>query len=208
MFDSAMRKVVDPPVALIAGFVVRAGIGANTVTLAGLIPGFGAAVAISQGAFWLGLVLIAVNRILDGLDGAVARRWGATDLGGYLDIVSDFLFYGAIPFAFALYDPAMLALPACFLLLSFIGTGSSFLAFATIAEKRGVSTDIRGKKSFYYLGGLTEGTETIAFFVLCCLFPEQFATMAWIFGTLCWITTITRVLAAFSVFKEEGSKGN
>jgi phosphatidylglycerophosphate synthase len=145
------------------------------------------------------LVLILINRIMDGLDGAVARRVGMTDLGGYLDIVLDFFFYAGVPFFFAVGRPEA-ALPAAFLVFSFVGTGSSFLAFAAIAAKRGVTTESRGRKSIYYLGGLTEGTETIGLFVLICLLPDYFALLAWVFGGLCWVTTAGRVAAAVGAF--------
>ena len=92
------------------------------------------------------MVLIIANRVCDGLDGAVARSAGGTDLGAYLDITLDFLFYSAVPFAFAVADPAN-AMAAAFLIFSFVGTGSSFLAFAIIAQKRGISTEIREKRA-------------------------------------------------------------
>ncbi len=152
--------------------------------------------------YYLAFGLIAANRVADGLDGALARRLGPTDLGGYLDIALDFFFYAGVPFFFAVGRPEF-ALPAAFLVFSFVGTGSSFLAFSAIAAKRGISTETRGKKAIYYLGGLTEGTETIAVFVLICLFPDQFAWFAWVFGGLCWITTATRVAAAVETFREK-----
>jgi len=201
MLDAPLRKVIDPPLSSMAGQLVRMGISANVVTVVGFLPGLGAAAAIALGELWVALALVLVNRLADGLDGAIARQTRTTDLGGYLDIVGDFIFYGAVPFGFAILAPEQNALAACFLLLSFIGTGSSFLAYAIVAEKRKISTDIRGKKSFYYLGGLTEGTETIGFFILCCLFAEQFALFAWIFGAACWLTTATRVLAAIRTFE-------
>ena len=102
--------------------------------------------------------LFLLNRVADGLDGAVARASMTTDFGGYLDIVCDFVFYSAIPFAFAVALPEN-AFASAFLIFSFIGTASSFLAFAILAEKHNISTEIRGKKAFYYLGGLTEGVK-------------------------------------------------
>ena len=201
MFDAALRKFIDPPLARAAGILVRAGITANQVTVAGFLPGIAAAVAVAAGETTAALVLVLLNRLADGLDGAVARQTRPSDLGGYLDIVGDFLFYGAVPFGFALLAPQENAVAAAFLLLSFIGTGSSFLAYAIVAEKRKISTEIRGKKSFYYLGGLTEGTETIGFFLLCCLLPEYFAVMAWVFGAACWLTTASRVAAAVRTFE-------
>ena len=154
--------------------------------------------AVMVDAMIAALVLLLMNRFCDGLDGAIARYHGATDFGGYLDIVLDFVFYSAIPFGFAVNNPEN-AVAASFLIFSFIGTGVSFLAFAILAEKRGISTDIRGKKSFYYLGGLTEGAETITLLVLMCLFPDWFAVLAWVFGCLCWITTATRIHAAAQI---------
>ena len=142
-----------------------------------------------------------LNRLCDGLDGAVARRRGLTDLGGFLDIVLDFLIYAVVPFAFALADPAANALAAAFLIFSFIGTGSSFLAYAIMAAKRGISTELRGRKSLYYLGGLTEGTETIAAFVLACLWPAWFPWIAVVFGLLCWLTTATRIAVAWQTLR-------
>src|SRR5262249_14517713 len=139
------------------------------------------------------------NRLMDGLDGAVARRSGPTDLGGFLDIVLDFIFYAGFPFFFAVGRPEA-ALPAAFLAFSFVGTGGSFLAFAAIAARRGLQTEARGRKSLYYLGGLTEGTETIALFVTVCLLPDYFAVLAWAFGGLCWLTTAVRIASGVSAF--------
>ena len=175
-------------------------ITANTVTVAGFLPGIGAAIAIALGDMWIALGLILLNRLADGLDGAIARQTRTTDLGGYLDIVGDFIFYGAVPLGFAVFAPADNAVAACFLLLSFIGTGSSFLAYAIVAEKRKISTEIRGKKSFYYLGGLTEGAETIAIFAAFCLFPAAFPWLAWGYAGLCAITTVTRWITGWQLF--------
>ncbi|MCB1835193.1 MAG: CDP-alcohol phosphatidyltransferase family protein, partial [Geminicoccaceae bacterium] len=77
---------------------------------------------------------------------------GVTDLGGFLDITLDFIFYSGFVFAFAVHDPQANGLAAAFLVFSFIGTGSSFLAFAIMAARRGLATERRGKKSLYYLG--------------------------------------------------------
>ena len=192
MLDSRLRPIVDPVANAVGAWLAGLGVGANMVTVAGGLFGLAAFVAISQSAFLVGLALIALNRIADGLDGAVARHEGISDLGGFLDIVFDFIFYSLVPLGFALADPGN-AQAACFLVVSFIGTGSSFLAFAVMAEKNGISTDIRGTKSIYYLGGLTEGTETIAVLALMCLVPEWFEVIAYVFGGLCWLTTASRI---------------
>jgi phosphatidylglycerophosphate synthase len=196
VLDARLRRLIDPPLDRMSAPLVARGISANAVTVAGFAVGLGAAAAIAGRAYLLGLVLLLLNRLCDGLDGAVARRRGLTDLGGFLDIVLDFLIYSAVPFAFALADPAANAPAAAFLIFSFMGTGSTFLAYAIMAAKRGIGTELRGRKSLYYLGGLTEGTETILAFVLACLWPALFPRIALIFGLLCWLTTATRIAIA------------
>jgi phosphatidylglycerophosphate synthase len=199
MLDSLLRRFVDPALQPVAAGLARAGVSADAVTLGGFAIGMLAVPAIAAGRHDLALAAILVNRLSDGLDGAVARETRLTDRGGYLDIVCDFIFYSGCVFGFALADPAN-ALPAAFLVFSFMGTGSSFLAYAIMAAKRGMTTDIRGSKSLYYLGGLTEGTETIALLVAICLWPDAFPLLAWCFGALCWVTTASRMLAAWRSF--------
>jgi len=200
MLDARLRPLIDPLLDRLGRPLAAGGINANHVTLLGFAIGLGAVPALAVGAYGLALSLILTSRLLDGLDGAVARASAPTDFGGFLDIVCDFVFYASVPFGFALADPAN-ALPAAFLLISFIGTGASFLAYAVLAAKRGITTAIRGQKAFYYLGGLTEGFETTLCFALMCLFPTSFPMLAWIFGAMCWITTASRVLAARSAFR-------
>ncbi|NBO93751.1 MAG: CDP-alcohol phosphatidyltransferase family protein [Planctomycetia bacterium] len=202
MFDGRLRRLIDPCCDAVARVLTRVGLTANAVTVIGFLIGVGAWIALAFVQDGLALTLIVLNRVLDGLDGAIARRRGPTDLGGYLDIVLDFLFYAGVPFFFAVGRPDN-ALAACFLVFAFVGTGSSFLAFAAIAARRGLTTEARGRKTIYYLGGLTEGAETIAFFVLMCLLPHNFALMAWTFGALCWLTTACRITMAYTAFKEK-----
>ena len=201
MFDAQLRPLVDRVLDPVGALVARTGVTANQISFAGFALGVGAAVAVAFGAGTAAVLLIIANRLLDGLDGAVARSTGSTDLGAYLDITLDFLFYSAVPFAFAVADPAN-ATAAAFLIFSFVGTGSSFLAFAIIAQKRGISTEIRGKKGFFYLGGLTEGSETIIFLLVVAFWPDLFVPLAWVFGCLCWITTVTRVRYAIDRFSD------
>jgi phosphatidylglycerophosphate synthase len=201
VLDARLRRLIDPPLDRLGAPLAARGLSANAVTVAGFAIGLCAAAAIASRAYLLGLGLLLLNRLCDGLDGAIARRRGLTDLGGFLDILLDFLIYSAVPFAFALANPAANALAAAFLIFSFVGTGSSFLAFAIMAAKRGMSTELRGRKSLYYLGGLTEGTETILVFVLACLWPALFPPLAWIFGLLCWLTTATRIAVAVQMLR-------
>lgn len=185
-----------PPLSLALGSPARwlaaRGVSADAITLAGFGLGALAVPALAMGWYWVGLALIITNRLADGLDGAVARINGPTDRGAFLDIALDFLFYALVPLGFALSDPAANALPAAVLIAAFVGTGSSFLAFSVIAERRKLRAQDYPTKGIYYLGGLTEGTETIAAFIAMCLFPAAFAPLAWVFAAACAITTLTR----------------
>lgn len=200
MLDAAARKLIDPPLNRLGKALAGLGIRADQVTLAGLALGLLAAGMIWVGLFTLALAPLLISRMADGLDGAVARATEKTDFGGYLDIAADFLFYGAVPLAFVLNDPAGNGAAGAFLLAAFYFNGTSFLGYAILAEKHAMQTDAQGIKSLYFSNGLLEGTETIVFFVALCLFPTHFAPMAWAFGALCYATATLRIFAARRVF--------
>ncbi|MCX7630903.1 MAG: CDP-alcohol phosphatidyltransferase family protein [Geminicoccaceae bacterium] len=201
MLDSRLRRWIDPPLEVVGNGLARRGLSADQISIVGFLFGLAAIAAIAGGLVWVGLVLFLVNRLADGLDGAVARATKLTDRGGFLDIVFDFIVYAGMVWAFALADPAANAIAAAFLLFAFMGTGSSFLAFAVMAGRRGLTTEARGKKSLYYLGGLTEGSETIGFFVLACLFPTNFPLLAWVFAGMCWLTTAGRIATGWRLLR-------
>ena len=201
MFDKAVQSILKPAFVATAKLAIKAGLSANTVSVSGFFIGLVAAFSIANKAYILGVVLILLSRIFDGIDGTVARLTQTTDQGGFLDISLDFLFYAAIPLAFAFANPASNALPAASLLAAFLGTGSTFLAFAAFAEKRGMHSSNLPDKSFYFLGGLTEATETIAVFVAMCVWPAYFSELAYGFAALCCITIATRIYLGYQTFK-------
>jgi len=192
----AQRRLLHP----LAEALHRREISADRITLAGFGIGVLAVPALALGWYGAALVLILLNRLADGLDGAVARLGRPTDRGAFLDIALDFVFYALVPLGFALADPARNALPAAVLIAAFVGTGSSFLAFAVIAGQRGLRAGDYPAKGIFYLGGLTEGTETIALFVAFCLWPSLFAPLAYVFAAACAITTLTRWLQGWRSF--------
>ncbi len=200
MLDAPVRKLVDPPLNSVGRRLAAYGVPANAITLLGFAIGLSAVPMLAYELYAGALAAILINRIFDGLDGATARIAGPTEFGGYLDIVCDFIFYSAVIFGFALARPVENGVAAAFLILSFVGTGSSFLAYAILAAKDGKSTEKRGRKSFFYLGGLTEGTETIAFVVAMTLLPNWFVPLAFVFGGLAWITTASRIVMARQSF--------
>jgi phosphatidylglycerophosphate synthase len=199
MLDRAANAALMPLLMRLARVLVRMRVGADAVTVAGFAIGMAAAVAIAAQAYLTGLALILVSRLADGLDGPVARLTRSTDHGAFLDITLDFLFYASVPLAFALADPPANALPAAALLAAFIGTGSSFLAFAVLAQKRGIASRDYPNKGLYYLGGLTESTETMICFGLMCLCPGRFAWWAYGFAALCALTIATRIVGGARV---------
>lgn len=202
MFDSRLRPIIDPPLHLAGRWLADRGVTADAVTLSGLALGMGSAILIALGApGWAALALLLAGRLADGLDGALARLRGKTDFGGYLDILCDFAFYGAVPLAFALRDPGENAIPAAVLLFSFYVNAASFLGFAGLAAKRGLETRAQGEKSLYYAAGLLEGAETIAFFALLCLWPGAFAPLAYVFAALCLVTAVARLVWARGVLR-------
>lgn len=200
MIDAAILPLQRSALTPIASALAARGVRADQITIAGFGVGLLACVALCFGEHALGLALILLNRLCDGLDGAVARLTKPTDRGAFLDIALDFVFYALVPLCFAFQAPAQNGLPAALLIAAFVGTGSSFLAFSVIAEKRGISSDEYPNKGIHYLGGLTEGFETIAFFVLICLFADHFPLLAYIFAAACAITTLTRWHQAWVVF--------
>lgn len=202
MLDGLIRRRLDPTLDRLGRALFLRGATADALTFAGLALGLGAALAVARGADALAFVLFVANRVMDGLDGAVARASGRTDRGGFLDIVCDFAVYGAIPLAFAVRDPAANALPATGLLFAFYVNGASFLAFAAVAAKRGVDSTAWGDKSIVFTAGLAEGTETILFFAAMILVPGWFPLLAYAFAALTLMSAFARVALAWHTFRD------
>ncbi len=205
MFDTRATALLKPTIDTLARWLNGWGLRADQLTVAGFFIGVFAAYSVANSAYFTGLFLIIFSRILDALDGAVARQTSPTDAGGFLDISLDFLFYASIPLAFAWANPPQNALPAAVLLAAFMGTASSFLAFATLAAKRGLHSQAYPHKSLYFLGGLTEATETLVCFVAMCVFPGSFPELAYGFAALCAITITTRIASGYHLLKNAPS---
>ena len=202
MLDAMIRPLIDPPLDRAGRWLAARGLGADALTLAGLMLGLAAAALIALGQPGWALLPLAASRLADGLDGAVARATQSTDFGGYFDITADFLFYGAVPLGFVLMDPGANGIAGAVLLLSFYVNGASFLGFAILAEKRRQATRAQGAKNFYHSGGLLEGTETIGFFVALCLWPGSFPALGFGFAALTFLTAAMRLRHARHAFRE------
>lgn len=192
------RRLLRP----IALGLVTFGVRADQVTITGFLLGIVALPLLASQQYTWALVFILLNRVLDGIDGEVARLTIATDRGAFLDIALDFVFYATIPLGFALANVTENALAAAVLLAAFVGTGSSFLAFSLMAQKRKLHAQKFPSKGLYYLGGLTEGAETIAVFVAFCLWPDLFTPLAYGFAFACGLTTLSRWLQGWHLLAD------
>ena len=211
MIDQQIRRYIDPTLHYLATLCMKLKIKPDAVTLGGFVLGMAAVPFLAWGHVDIALILIILNRIADGVDGTLARMVGQSDRGGFLDIVCDFIFYAGIPFGFALMNPDKNALAASWVIFSFIGTGCSFLAYAIFAQKYGISTDLKDDtkgrlpKAFYYIGGVTEGAETVAYLIIICLLPVLFPLVSWIFGFLCFLTAGSRIYKGWHDFPASNS---
>lgn len=202
MLDKWTLKLVKPPLLQTAKVLLRLGITANQVTVAGFLIGMLALALLAFKLYLSGLICILINRICDGLDGSLARLSSPSDGGAFLDITLDFIFYSAVVLGFAIAEPEQNSLAAAALIFSFVGTGSTFLAFGIMAERKNILSISYPNKGFYYLNGLAEGTETIIFLVLFCIFHDSFPVLAWIFSSICFLSTAIRIISGYSTLQK------
>jgi phosphatidylglycerophosphate synthase len=208
MFDVPLRRLLDPLLNRVAATLAGKGVGADQISVAAAFLGLSSAIVIASfGSFIVALVLFLGGRVLDGLDGAVARQRQPTDFGGFLDIVLDFAVYAAMPLAFAFQNPDKNALAAAVLLGGFLVNGATFFAFAVMAERRKLETRFQAgpgsQKSIYYLVGLAEGSETIAVFAAMCIWPDWFASLALMFAVLCFASAVARGVLGWRVLSTD-----
>jgi len=199
MLDARARTLLTPTLDRVGAHIADAGVPALVLTASGWLAGIAACVAVVSHAWTAALLLWLLNRLLDGLDGPVARRRGATDLGGFLDIVADFSVYGAFVFAVAIAEPqARLACVA--LLTAYYVSGTAFLALSSMSARRGLVGD--DGRSLRFVGGLAEGAETIVVYVVICLIPGQAALIAWIFTVAVAVTAVQRVYIGIAALRK------
>ncbi|MAR73610.1 MULTISPECIES: CDP-alcohol phosphatidyltransferase family protein [unclassified Halomonas] len=202
MLDRWTMPRTQAPLAPLVKMLERCKVTPDQVTLVGFLIGLLALPLLAVQAYGWALAAILLNRLADGLDGALARRRGTpSDAGGFLDIGLDFVFYAAVVLGFALADSERNALPAALLLFAFIGTGTSFLAFAIMAARHDLERPRFQRKAFYYLHGLTEGTETVLALVAFCLWPAHFPVLAGLFAAACLLTTATRLWGGYHTLR-------
>jgi phosphatidylglycerophosphate synthase len=196
MFDRQIQKFTQKPLQYIAKLFLKF-ISPNQMTFIGFSFGVLMCLFIIIDQYLFATIFLFLNRLSDGLDGTMARLQTPTPLGGYLDIVLDFLIYGGFVLSFGITEQNN-SLLSMVLLFCYIGTGSTFLAKAAILPSltnQNLNEEI--PKSFHYAVGLVEGTETIVFMVLCLLFPNFFIYFSFIFIILCLITIVFRIIVCY-----------
>ena len=185
------------------GKLAEAGISANVMSVIGFIIGLLAINFISMQMYATGLLCIIINRVFDGLDGAIVRKTKVTDFGVFLDTVLDFIFYGGV--AFALARPENNAVAASFMLFGFLASACALLAYGVIASKKSSDVNIL-KKSPLYLGGMAQWSETLVAVVIMCVIPSAFMLLAIFFGIVSLVKAMTIVVAAYYNFVIVDSK--
>ncbi len=153
----------------------------NAVTLLAMVIGLTAAVMAARQMYAVALALWLASRILDGLDGMLARlTHQQTDFGGYLDIVADFAVYAAVPIGLFLgRATAELGVSLALLLGSFYINGASWMYLSAILEKRSSGASARGELTTVTMpAGLVGGTETILFYSAFLIWPRA---LPWLF---------------------------
>jgi phosphatidylglycerophosphate synthase len=198
MLDTRIRAMLSPALDAAGQRLAVAGVPPLALTVAGFAAGAGACVATALAAWPLALGLWLANRLLDGLDGPVARAGTPTDAGGFLDIVADFSVYAGIILGLAVAVPA--ARLACVALLtSYYISGTAFLALSSLAERR--RQRLGDERALRFVGGLAEGTETIAVYILLFLLPGHATVIVWAFTAAVAITAAQRVITGLRLLR-------
>ena len=193
VLDQALRARIAPALDAAARPLARAGVSPGALTAVGFLAGAGACAAVAFERWTLALALWLANRLLDGLDGSVARLRGPTERGGFLDIVADFTVYAGFVLALAIAVPdARLACVA--LLVAYYVSGTAFLAWSSLAERRRAAGG--DERSLRFVGGVAEGAETVVVYALFCLLPGHVETIAWVFTAAVAVTALQRVAMA------------
>ncbi|WP_018217404.1 CDP-alcohol phosphatidyltransferase family protein [Salinispora vitiensis] len=204
MIDARLRPVLAKTLDRCAAAVDRPWVTPGRLTAAGLTLGLAASAAAAAGWWWPALVAWLVSRLADGLDGPLARRRGtASPLGGFLDIVADFTVYGAFVAGVAVGVDGP-ATPFLVLLVTYYVNGATLLAYSSIAER--VGRERGDERSLHFLGGLAEGTETIAVHALFCLLPGLAGQLAWGWAAVVAITAGQRVMHAVRTLSEPAGR--
>ena len=205
MFDRSIQRLTQKPLSILGKFLLKI-FKPNQITIIGFFFGIVMCFLIFIHSYFLAILFLFLNRLCDGLDGVMARQTSPSPLGAYLDVILDFIIYAAFVLVFSLQNEINL-LTGVFLLFSYICTGTTFLTQAIIQPQLDYSQqdhdDVKDEipKSFIYASGLIEGSETIFFMFICLILPKAFPILGFLFGILCLITAIARVIIFYKKYR-------
>ncbi|MGI8911010.1 MAG: CDP-alcohol phosphatidyltransferase family protein, partial [Rubrobacteraceae bacterium] len=172
----------------------------NLISVLALLAGLAAALLAARGRPVPAVAAWAASRILDGLDGSVARAVGTqSDLGGYLDTLMDFVVYAAVPIGVVLGHPSATAWHSgLFLLASFYVNAASWMYLAAILERRNLGAGTTGERTTVTMPpGIVAGTETVVIYSLILLVPAWAPTLFWLMGSLVCLNVVLRLAWAW-----------
>lgn len=192
MIDTLLRPHFVSVIDSIAAKTEQSGLTANKLTLMAFAFGLAGCFAVGMQIYGLGLILILLNRFIDGLAGSIARKNGPTEYDTILDALCDYMLFAGFAFLFSLSATGTM-LASTLLIFSYLAMGMAYLAHAWVMAKR----NMQGLPS----GGIVENGEMIVFIALCCVLPAYYAAFASVFALLCWATAILRFIAASKTAK-------
>jgi len=197
MFDNKMRQVKESAFRPIAVWFHK--VPPVLLTFISLLFGILTFVALVYQFYWLAFFAWFFNRAFDALDGVVARMQGVqSDLGGYLDILVDFIVYAIIPIGLVLGQPSTPGFVALALMLAvFYVNGASWMYLSAILEKRAVGAQAQGEQTSVTMpDGIIGGTETIIFYSLFIIFPNWSVLLFGLTTILVIVTILQRLVWA------------
>ena len=195
MFDTSLRRFKDQVGTPLAKHMSR--VSPTLISMLGLAIGLFATYMAFKGQYLWALGLWILNRILDGLDGLIARLHDKqSDFGGYVDILTDFIIYAALPIGLVAGSPSnerYLAL--AFLLAAFYVNSASWMYLAAILEKHAAhSSDTQ--TTIVMPAGLIGGFETLVAYGIFLLLPSHITILFYTLAALVFITTLQRIIWA------------
>ena len=154
MLDQKFNLLFRPVLTKFATIFLKYQISPNQITLFSFTLGIFCFIFLSLGFIYTAFLFFLLNRIFDGVDGALARLKEPTDLGGFYDIISDFLIYALLPLAL-FYSIIIISF---YVIITNIFYRNMFYFFNYSLDfwEKKIKIEQLSKKSFFYSEGLIE----------------------------------------------------
>ena len=209
MFDIPLRQwkdeLANPLVCRLPEWITP-----GKITLAALNAGLIACLLASFPMYrrWA-LGLWALNRLLDCFDGSLARsRGAATELGGFFDLLGDFIVYSLLPIFIGIGQERLTATSIGWVSIATLEVSfhiNNFILFyvAAVASKRkdGELTSVTMTPA------LVEGFEAGLCFTIMLIFPGMITLWSWLMSLAVGIGIVQRVLILMPVLQRLDKEG-